>query len=146
MRTETVGSVSEFLNGKVVEPFSAKVERHFKKYGTAYKIAGVTVILLIGVIPIGGGSVTAFASSGIDVEARKLYTEIVKVGKWIIIFKGAIDIIKALGDGDNVSAKKTFISSLLTFLILLGLPYGMDKVSEIFDKISPAPTTSTRGW
>jgi hypothetical protein len=148
MKVQTVGSVSEFLRGNYAEqePFSVKAERHFKKYGTAYRIAGVTAIILMSAIPLGGGSVTAFASSGIDIEARKLYTEIVKVGKWIIIFKGAIDIIKALGDGDNISAKKTFISSLLTFLILLGLPYGMDKVSEIFDKISPAPTTSTRGW
>jgi hypothetical protein len=140
MRVQTVGSISEFLRGGQVhhepEPFSVKAERHFKKYGTAYKIAGVTVILLISVIPLGGGSVTAFASSGIDVEARKLYTEIVKVGKWIIIFKGAIDIIKALGDGDNASAKRTFLSSLLTFLILLGLPYGMDKVNEIFASVS----------
>jgi hypothetical protein len=144
MKVQTVGSISEFLHRRE-EPFSVKAERHFKKYGTAYRIAGVTAVLLISVIPLGGGSVTAFASSGIDIEARKLYIEIVKIGKWIIIFKGAIDIIKALGDGDNSSAKKTFISSLLTFLILLGLPYGMDKVSEIFDRVSP-PTTSTRGW
>jgi hypothetical protein len=45
MRTEVM-SVSEFLNGRKEEPFSAKVERHFRKYGTVYKIAGVTVILI----------------------------------------------------------------------------------------------------
>jgi hypothetical protein len=32
MRTEVM-SVSEFLNGRKEEPFSAKVERHFRKYG-----------------------------------------------------------------------------------------------------------------
>jgi hypothetical protein len=140
MKTEVM-SVSEFLNGRETEPFSTKVERHFKKYGTIYKVAGVTVILLISAVPIGGGTVTAFASSGIDTEARKLYIELVKIGKWVIIFKGAIDIIKSLGDGDNAAAKKTFITSLLTFLILLGLPYGMDKINEIFDNMSAATTT-----
>jgi hypothetical protein len=134
MRTEVM-SVSEFLRGREPEPFSAKVERHFRKYGTVYKIAGVTVILLAGF------DASAFASSGIDTEARKLYLELVKIGKWVIIFKGAIDIIKSLGEGDNAAAKKTFITSLLTFLILLGLPYGMDKIGEIFDSMSAATTT-----
>jgi len=140
MKTEVM-SISEFLNGREKEPFSAKVDRHFKKYGTIYKVAGITAIIFISAVPIGGGAVTAFASSGIDVEARKLYIELVKIGKWVIIFKGAIDIIKSLGDGDNAAAKKTFITSLLTFLILLGLPYGMDKISEIFDNMSAATTS-----
>jgi hypothetical protein len=133
MRTEVM-SVSQFLNRKE-EPFSAKVERHFRKYGTIYKVAGITVIL------IAGFDASVFASSGIDTEARKLYLELVKIGKWVIIFKGAIDIIKSLGEGDNAAAKKTFITSLLTFLILLGLPYGMDKIGEIFDSMSAATTT-----
>jgi hypothetical protein len=133
MKTEVM-SVSQFLNRKE-EPFSAKVERHFRKYGTIYKVAGITVIL------IAGFDASVFASSGIDVEARKLYLELVKIGKWVIIFKGAIDIIKSLGEGDNAAAKKTFITSLLTFLILLGLPYGMDKIGEIFDSMSAATTT-----
>jgi hypothetical protein len=132
-------SISEFLRGREPEPFSAKVERHFKKYGTVYKVAGITVIFLLS------GS-SALAAGTIDVEARKLYIELVKIGKWVIIFKGAIDIIKALGDGDNASAKKTFITSLLTFLILLGLPYGMDKIGEIFNNISAATTTAPGGW
>jgi hypothetical protein len=138
MRTEYL-SISEFLNGRKAEPFSAKVERHFRKYGTVYKVAGITVIFLLS------GS-SALAAGSIDVEARKLYIELVKIGKWVIIFKGAIDIIKALGDGDNASAKKTFITSLLTFLILLGLPYGMDKIGEIFNNISAATTTAPGGW
>jgi hydrogenase maturation factor len=138
MKTEVM-SISEFLHRKE-EPFSVKIERHFRKYGTVYKIAGITVILLAGF------DASTFASTGIDREARKLYIELVKIGKWVIIFKGAIDIIKALGDGDNASAKKTFITSLLTFLILLGLPYGMDKIGEIFDNISATTTTAPGGW
>jgi hypothetical protein len=128
MKVQTVGSVSEFLHRKE-EPFSVKAERHFKKYGFVYKAAGITIILLAS-----GG--TALAASAIEPEARKLYRELVNVGKWIIIFKGAIDILRALGDGDTGSAKKTFISSVLTFLILLGLPFGLDKVTAIFEKVT----------
>jgi hypothetical protein len=128
MKVQTVGSVSEFLHRKE-EPFSVKAKRHFKKYGFVYKAAGITTILLAS-----GG--TALAASAIEPEARKLYRELVNVGKWIIIFKGAIDILRALGDGDTGSAKKTFISSVLTFLILLGLPFGLDKVTAIFEKVT----------
>jgi hypothetical protein len=128
MKVQTVGSISEFLH-KQEEPFSTKVERHFKKYGVAYKAAGITIILLAS-----GGN--ALAAGSIDIEARKLYRELVNIGQWIIAFKGAIDIIRALGDGDVGSAKKTFISALLTFIILKSLPFGMDKVSQIFDKVT----------
>lgn len=129
-KTEVVGSVSDFLNGKQSSKL-AKVERHFKKYGMVYKIVGATVIIVMA----GGGFDYAFASNGIDVAAGKLYTEIIGVGKWIIIFKGGIDTIKSVGNGDFDAAKKSFFSYLLTYLFLLGLPYGMDKVDEVFRNI-----------
>jgi hypothetical protein len=121
-------SISEFLNGRQSEPFSVKVERHFKKYGNYYRIAGVTAVVLLS-----GGH--AFAASAIDVPAKKLYFEIVNLGKWIIIFKGGIDTIKSIGNGDFDGAKKSFFSYLLVYLMLLGLPYGMDKVDEVFRSI-----------
>lgn len=133
MKTEVL-SIKEFLSSKEKERFSAKVERHFKKHRTIYKIAGITLIILVA----GGGFDYAFASNGIDLPAKKLYYEIVNIGKWIIVFKGAVDTIKAVGDGDAATAKKAFISSLLTYLLLLGLPYGMDKVDEVFRNIKHA--------
>lgn len=131
MKKIEVLSINEFLKGgKQKEPFNEKIERHFKKYGFVYKVAGVTIILLTSGI---GGA--AFASNGIDVPARKLYSEIVGVGKWVIVFKGGIDTIKSIGNGDFDAAKKSFFSYLLTYLFLLGLPYGMDKVDEVFHSI-----------
>ncbi|MBO0962402.1 hypothetical protein J1P26_22120 [Neobacillus sp. MM2021_6] len=132
MKTEVM-SIGQFLH-KEKEPFSIKVERHFKKYGTIYKVAGVTIILLTTL------DITAFASSGIDTEARKLYKELLGIGKWIIVFKGGFDILKKLSSEDVDAAKKSFFGYLLTYLFLLGLPYGLDKVDGIFDKIS-TPTT-----
>jgi hypothetical protein len=122
MKTQVVGSVKEFLNGK----YSRK--SHLEKYGIIYKAAGIaTIILLTGDV--------ALASDGVDAGARTLYYELVRIGKWVIVFKGGVDTIKAIGDGDTSGAKKAFLSSLITYLFLLGLPYGMDKVDGIFSKI-----------
>lgn len=125
-------SISEFLNGKEKEPFKVKLERHMKKYGIVYKVVGSTIIIFVA----GGGFDYAFASSGIDKAAGKLYTEILNIGKWIIIFKGGIDTIKSIGNGDFDTAKKSFFGYLLVYLMLLGLPYGMDKVDEVFRSIA----------
>jgi hypothetical protein len=137
MRTESM-SISEFMHGRQTDPFSAKVERHFKKYGMIYKVAGVTLIILTSSL----GS-HAFAASGIDIEASKLYKELIGIGKWIIVFKGGFDILKMIGSGDLESAKKSFFGYLLTYLLLLGLPYGLDKVDDIFNSVS---ATTTGGW
>ncbi|WP_088086914.1 hypothetical protein [Bacillus sp. OV166] len=138
MKTQAM-SISQFLN-REKEPISIKVERHFKKYGLVYKVAGVTLILLTGM----GGDV--FAAGSIDVEANKLYKEVIGVGKWIIVFKGGIDTIKSVGNGDFDSAKKSFFGYLLTYLFLLALPYGMDKIGGIFDHLNTVPTSSSGGW
>lgn len=140
MKTEVL-SISQFLNRGLVqhepEPFSIKINRHFKKYGTVYKVAGITIILLMA-------GDFALASTGIEDGARKLYYELARIGKWVIIFKGGIDTIKAMGEGDANAVKKHFLSSVLIYLLLLGLPYGLDKVDDIFNSVST--TTSTGGW
>lgn len=128
MKTEVL-SIGEFFH-REKEPFALKVERHFKKYGMIYKVAGVTIILLTGI----GSDV--FASSGIDKEANKLYTELLGIGKWIIIFKGGFDTLKSIGNGDFDSAKKSFFGYLLTYLFLLALPYGMEKIDTVFRHVS----------
>jgi hypothetical protein len=130
MKKTEVLSVSEFLHSRKKEPFSIK--KHFDKYGFVYKVAGSVVIILVA----GGGMDYAFASTGIEVGAKKLYYEIVKIGKWIIIFKGGMDTIKAAGNGDIEGVKKSFFSHLLIYLMLLGLPYGMDKVDEVFQSVT----------
>jgi hypothetical protein len=123
-------SISQFLNSEK-ETLAMKAERHFKKYGFVYKVVGVTVLIFVA----GGGFDYAFASNGIDAPARKLYKEVVNIGKWVIVFKGGIDTIKSIGNGDFDAAKKSFFGYLLTYLFLLGLPYGMDKVDEVFTSI-----------
>jgi hypothetical protein len=122
-------SISEFLHGKETEPFSVKFERHINKYGLVYKVAGVSLILIAS-----GGS--ALAAGSLDIEAGKLYKELIGIGKWVIAFKGGFDTLKMIGNGDFDSAKKSFFGYLLTYLFLLGLPYGLDKLDDLFNRIS----------
>jgi hypothetical protein len=129
MKVQTVGSVSEFLRKQEAEPFSAKVERHFKKYGFVYKAAGISIILLTS-----GG--TVLASSGIEAGAAQLYSKLLSIGKWIIIFKGGFDIIKNMASGDFDSAKKGFISYLVVYVFLFGLPWAMNEVDSIFKELN----------
>jgi hypothetical protein len=126
MKVQTVGSIGEFLRGGTTIH-----ESHFDKYGRIYKIAGVSLILLTS-----GG--TAFATGGIEAGARTLYYELANIGKWIIIFKGGIDVVKAIGEGDASTIKKAILTSLLSYLLLLGLPYFMDRAGELFDKVNNA--------
>ncbi|MEH7381746.1 hypothetical protein V7138_14885 [Bacillus sp. JJ1533] len=120
-------SIGQFVRNEK-EDVLTKLKRHFDKYGIVYKIVGTTIIIFVG----GGGFDYAFASSGIDREAKKLYYELIGIGKWLIVFKGGIDIIKSVSNGEFDSAKKHFFSYLLIYLFLLGLPYGMDKVDQVF--------------
>lgn len=132
MKTQSM-SIKEFMNYEK-EPFSVKVERHWKKYGRIYKVAGITLIILAtgtSAFAMVDPATPAASTLGIGVEARKLYTQLVGIGKWIIIFKGGIDIIKGLGNGDAEGVKKSFFTYLLMYLFLLALPYGMDQVEKI---------------
>jgi hypothetical protein len=127
MKTQVVGSVSEFLNGRQVEEsLGAKVERHINKYGSFYRIGAVTVIVLLS------GSHAFATVGGIEIGAEKLYEKLLSIGKWIIIFKGGFDTIKHMAGGDFDSAKKGIFSYLLVYIFLFGLPWAMDEVDMIF--------------
>lgn len=132
MRKTKSMSISEFLNGKDPESFEVKLKRHLDKYGMVYKIVGTTIIIFVA----GGGFDYAFASSGIEEGAQKLYTKLLSVGKWIIIFKGGFDTIKHMANGDLDSAKKGFIGYLLVYLFLLGLPWAMDEIDGLYQEVN----------
>jgi hypothetical protein len=129
MKTQTVGSIKDFLRGQSGESFSVKVQRHFKKYGTVYKVAGLSVIMLAS------GS-TAFASTGIEAGAQRLYAKLLDIGKWVIIFKGGFDTIKNMASGDFDAAKRGFMSYLIVYIFLLALPWAMNEIDGIFRNVA----------
>lgn len=127
MKTQSM-SVKEFMSGTYPKEEN-KIVTHFRKYGKVYQVAGLTVIMITA-------PHFALANTGIDVGAKKLYKELIGIGKWIIIFKGGFDILKYCGNGDFESAKKGFFGYLLTYLFLLGLPYLMDEVDNVFNGVT----------
>ena len=141
MKTESM-SINQFLRGKEKEPFSVKVNRHFKKYGFVYKVVGSTAMIIVA----GGGLDYAFAAgTGIEAGAQQLYTKLLSLGKWVIIFKGGFDIIKRMTDGDFDGAKKGFLSYLIIYIFLLGLPWAMDQVDSLFNGVTTPTSGSAEG-
>jgi hypothetical protein len=123
MKQERI-NFGEFMRGDYKRP--SRLEDHFRNHGFAYRVAGSAAVLLVTGVDV------SFAASTIDAGASALYYELTGIGKWIIIFKGGFDTVKSVGAGDFDGAKKHFFSYLLVYLMLLGLPYGLDKVDQVF--------------
>lgn len=103
-----------------------KITKSVMKKETLIKVAGITLILLIGLPG------TSHAATGIDAVADKLYKKLLNVGKWIIIMKGGIDTIQSAIQGDVQSAKKNFLGYLLVYVVLWALPWGLKQVDVVF--------------
>jgi len=121
MKTQSM-SIQEFMNGKKNE-----VKRIDNKK-MMIRIAGLTTAVLIL------SADYAFASTtGIDAKARELYFDKLLVfGKWAIVLKGGWDTINKALKEDFDGAKKGFFSYLIVYLILWGLPWGLDQVEDVF--------------
>ncbi|MEK4355226.1 hypothetical protein MKX41_31025 [Paenibacillus sp. FSL R5-0475] len=103
-----------------------KITKSVMKKETLIKVAGITLLLLIGLPD------TSHAATGIDAVADKLYKKLLNVGKWIIIMKGGIDTIQSAIQGDVQSAKKNFLGYLLVYVVLWALPWGLKQVDVVF--------------
>ncbi|MEK3969424.1 hypothetical protein [Paenibacillus sp. FSL H7-0323] len=103
-----------------------KVTKSVMKKETLIKVAGITLLLLIGL------PATSHAATGIDAVADKLYKKLLNVGKWIIVMKGGIDTIQSAIQGDVQSAKKNFLGYLLVYVVLWALPWGLKQVDVVF--------------
>jgi hypothetical protein len=137
MKTQSM-SIKEFMHPElqVSESKMKKLECHLEKYGMVYKVAGLTVIFVTSAF-----GVNAFAATGIDgfdFGAEKLYKQLLRVGKWIIIFKGGFDILKHMSNGDMDQAKKSFLGYAVTYSFLWALPYIMDSIDGLFSGLMPA--------
>jgi hypothetical protein len=134
MRKIQTMTISGFMNGayKNDDGMIKKFTLHLERNHIAYKVIGTTLIIFVA----GGLDGSALASSGIDEGAKKIYYKMVNIGKWVIICKGGWDTIQSTVQGDFDSAKKRFISYLLVYLILLGLPWAMDEVDNLFNEMA----------
>lgn len=103
---------------------------HLKRHGHIYLRTGAVLTTLV--ITQSTEAQALMEGGGIDAGGMAIYKQIVKVGKWIIVIKGAITIIQEVSAGDFESAKTTFMKHLIIFASLLALPWGMDMIEQTF--------------
>ncbi|KGE16245.1 hypothetical protein [Paenibacillus wynnii] len=137
MSTQTLEWNSFFGQGRRIKPAAAvldinKLSKEVKvalcRRETVIKVAGITLLLLIG-LP---GTSHAATATGIDIVADKLYKKLLNVGKWVIIIKGGIDTIQNAVQGDLQASKKNFLGYLLVYIVLWALPWGLKQVDIMF--------------
>jgi hypothetical protein len=123
-------TIREFLHREEIS-FTEKAKRHIKKNKSFYiTVAGYTIFFICA----GSFDVSAAGQMDIDGKGKQLYTKLVLgVGKWIVMFKGAFDIVQSAMAGDLASVKTKMIGYLLIFLALLGLPWAFDQVQDLID-------------
>jgi len=96
--------------------------------GTLIKVFGITFIVMAG---LPNSTFAAAAGTGIDAGADKVYKKLLLIAKWVIIFKGGIDTIKSVAEGDLAAAKKNFLGYGVTYAILWGLPWMMKEIDKL---------------
>ncbi|MCI3922512.1 hypothetical protein MO973_19965 [Paenibacillus sp. TRM 82003] len=127
-------TIPQFMSGswKTEEDrFIDKVVAHLKKHKIVYQIIGTTLIISLAAAPD-----VSFAATGIDAGGRKIYSKLLSLAKWIIIIKGGWDTINNTVKGDFDSAKRTFFSYLIVYIILLGLPWSLNEIDAVFKDLA----------
>lgn len=106
--------------------------RHQMKICKSKQHFHIRLIFLLIIFLSFSTNVYAIDSSRIDSAGRRIYFFVVALGKWVIIVKGAIDVITAVVNGDFQNAKKLFIGYIFAFGILFAMPWMFDEIETIF--------------
>ena len=103
-----------------------------KDYSRTIKLIGIAV--LAGATSFGLDSfVYAAGVSGIDAAAEKLYFDtFMRIAKWVIVAKGGFDIVTKTLKEDFDGAKRSILQYMMIFAVLMGLPWGLGIVEDIF--------------
>lgn len=120
----------QFFSGNYSSHTSIKetLISHFEKHKIAYRIIGTTIIIFASGIL----DQNVLAATGIDAGGNRIYSKLVNLGKWVIIFKGGFDTIQNTLKGDMDMARKSFLQYLMIYVILLALPWSMRQVDTVF--------------
>lgn len=123
-------SFSQFFSENYNSTISFKetLVTHFEKHKIAYRIIGTTIIIFASGIL----DQNVLAATGIDAGGNRIYSKLVNIGKWVIIFKGGFDTIQNTLKGDMDMARKSFLQYLMIYVILLALPWSMRQVDTVF--------------
>jgi hypothetical protein len=113
------------------------IAEHISRHKVIYRIGALTLTMLFaGGLEVLAEPLNAVGdATGIDAGAEKIYKKLVRIGKWIIIIKGAFDTISHTVQGDFVAARKSGLSYMLVYVILLGLPWAFKQIEGLFDEV-----------
>jgi len=102
------------------------IKIHLKKHGIKYLQGG----LIIGYIILIDPSV-ALGVETIEQTSDKFYRKVLGLGRAVILIKGGLEVVQHALSGDFQAAKKTILSYLGMYTLLLLLPYGLDQIDAL---------------
>lgn len=112
------------------------------KYTKYALVAGYTIVLVSGFGLVGhaAGVVDPVTAAGnidkIGSGGYVIYKKLLAVGRWIIIIKGGIDTVNSMVQDGGGAAKRNFLTYLIVYLVLKGLPVAFDWVDVAFQEVA----------
>ena len=129
-RVQTM-SIKEFM----VTDFKELDRQENIRKRTKVIIIGGVICTIIAFSLIDPSVAMEVSANTLDEKAGNIYKKLLGFGKWVIIVKGALDTINQTVQGDFGTAKKSFLSYLLVYVILQGLPWAMTEVDNVFNEL-----------
>ena len=99
---------------------------HFKKHSIKYLQGGLIVGYIILVDPS-----VALGVATIEQTSTQFYRKVLGLGRAVILIKGGLEIVQHALAGDFQQTKKTVLSYLGMYALLLLLPYGLDQIDAL---------------
>lgn len=132
-------SVREFLHDQssLEESFIQKAKNHIAKNKSFYITVGsMTIFFLCTAFDQSAMAAGSTGPMDVDGKMTSVWYGLAGVGKWLIIFKAATDIVKDMLHGDMDGAKSKVWKYIIAFALLLGLPTVMGWVEDIVTDLS----------
>lgn len=101
-------------------------EKTFKKIGGLFTALVLTSAVYFNL------DTTAYASNLTDKAEGFYFGTFMNIAKWVIVIKGGWDIIAKTLKEDFEGAKKSIVQYVVVFAVLMGLPWALEMVEEIF--------------
>ena len=116
---------------KIVSPMHSTVLEQGRSAG-AKMVKGVLLTsLLTGAVFLNLDDLAH--ASNITVKAERFYFgTFMTIAKWVIIIKGGWDIVTKTLKEDFEGAKRSVVQYLMVFAVLMGLPYALEMVEDLF--------------
>lgn len=116
---------------KAVSPVCLAASQQVKVSGSKMVKGILLTSLLTGVVYLNLDDLAH--ASNITVKAERFYFgTFMNIAKWVIIIKGGWDVIAKTLKEDFEGAKKSVVQYLVVFAVLMGLPYALEMVEDIF--------------